>query len=101
MKTRENNIMFTNMKQHSLIYKLLGLFILIASGTTVNASNLAISGLTYTMLASDQLQIQIDLTGPAIEPKIFHTDNPARIALDFFDVKNTLEKKPTLLIKGL
>ncbi len=100
MKTRENNIMFTNMKQHSLIYKLLGLFILIASGTTVNASNLAISGLTYTMLASDQLQIQIDLTGPAIEPKIFHTDNPARIALDFFDVKNTLEKKTYTINQG-
>ncbi len=92
--------MLTTMGQHSLLYKLLALFILMASGANVNASNLAISGLTYTMLSSDQLQIQIDLTGPATEPKVFHTDNPARIALDFFDVKNTLDKKNYAINQG-
>ena len=86
-------MMLTTMKRQPLIYKFIALFILMASCTTVNASNVAISGITFTMLASDQLQIQIDLTGPAIEPKVFRTDNPARIALDFTNVKNALTKK--------
>ena len=86
-------MMLTTMKRQPLIYKFIALFILMASCTTVNASNLAISGITFTMLASDQLQIQIDLTGPAIQPKVFRTDNPARIALDFTNVKNALTKK--------
>jgi len=76
------------------------LFILITSSAIVNASNLSITGLTYTMLANDQLQIQIGLTGKAIEPKIFHTDNPARIALDFVDVKNALDKKTYTINQG-
>ena len=82
MNTTQNNMMLTTMKRQPLIYKFIALFILMATCTTVNASNLAISGITFTMLASDQLQIQIDLTGPAIQPKVFRTDNPARIALD-------------------
>jgi len=93
MNTTQNNMMLTTMKRQPLIYKFIALFILMASCTTVNASNVAISGITFTMLASDQLQIQIDLTGPAIEPKVFRTDNPARIALDFTNVKNALTKK--------
>jgi type IV pilus assembly protein PilQ len=33
------------------------------------------------------------MNGAAVTPKVFHTDNPARIALDFSGVKNALDKK--------
>ncbi len=33
------------------------------------------------------------MSGAAITPKVFHTDNPARIALDFSGVRNGLDKK--------
>jgi len=100
MNTTQNNIMLAHTKRHSLIYKFIGILILMASYTTVYASNLAISDITFTKLASDQLQIQIELTGPAIDPKIFRTDNPARIALDFINVKNALNKKNFALNQG-
>ena len=93
MKTKKNTIMLTNTKRHLSIYNLLVLLILLTFGITVNANDTSISDLSFTILAGDQLQIQIELTGNAIEPKIFHTDNPARIALDFVDVKNALYKK--------
>ena len=85
--------MLINTIGFSFVYKLLGLLILFATGTTVNASNLSISDISFTMHGGDQLQIQIDLTGTAIKPKVFHTENPARIALDFINVKSILDKK--------
>jgi len=92
--------MLINTIRFSFVYKLLGLLILFATGTTVNASNLSISDISFTMHGGDQLQIQIDLTGTAIKPKVFHTENPARIALDFINVKSVLDKKTYVINQG-
>ncbi len=59
----------------------------------VKADELALSGIDFATQSGDKLQIEMEMTGPAITPKIFKTDNPARIALDFPGVKNTLAKK--------
>ncbi len=59
----------------------------------VKASDLTLSGIDVATLAGDKLQIQLAMSAAAVEPKIFHTDNPARIALDFPGVKNGLGKK--------
>ena len=58
MNTTQNNIMLTHTKRYSLIYKFISILILMASCTIVYASNLAISDITFTKLASEQLQIQ-------------------------------------------
>jgi type IV pilus assembly protein PilQ len=71
----------------------LGLFLFIFQTATVNAGDLAISGIDIASLAGDKLQIQLEMNGAAFAPKVFHTDNPARIALDFVGVKNALDKK--------
>jgi len=92
--------MLINTIRFSFVYKLLGLLILFATGTTVNASNLSISDISFTMHGGDQLQIQIDLTGTAIKPKVFHTENPARIALDFINVKSVLDKNTYVINQG-
>ena len=54
---------------------------------------MAITGINIAALAGDKLQIQLEMNGAAVTPKIFQTDNPARIALDFSGVKNGLDKK--------
>jgi len=36
----------------------------------------------FSTLPGDRLQIRFVFTGAAVEPKVFHTDNPARIVLD-------------------
>ncbi|MGZ8241675.1 MAG: AMIN domain-containing protein, partial [Methylobacter sp.] len=71
----------------------LGLFFFIVQIASVKAGDLAISGIDIATVAGDKLQIQLEMNGAAITPKVFHTDNPARIALDFPGVKNALDKK--------
>lgn len=71
----------------------LGLFLFIFQYTSVQAAELALSGIDFATQSGDKLQIEMEMTGPAATPKIFKTDNPARIALDFPGVKNALTKK--------
>jgi type IV pilus assembly protein PilQ len=75
----------------SLIYMVLGLFLFQIS--SVRANDLSITGINVAALAGDRLQIQLEMNGAAVEPKVFHTDNPARIALDFSGIKNGLNNK--------
>jgi type IV pilus assembly protein PilQ len=49
--------------------------------------------LDFSTQSGDKLQIEMEMTGAAVTPKIFKTDNPARIALDFPGVKSALTKK--------
>ena len=74
-------------------YMVFGLFLFIFQIASASAGDLAISGIEVASLAGNKLQIQVEMTGAAVEPKVFHTDNPARIALDFSGVKNALDKK--------
>ena len=100
MNTKQGGIMLNKMGRFPKAYSVLGLFLFIAQIAAVNASDLAISGLNISTLAGDSLQIQLEMNGAAIEPKVFHTDNPARIALDFIDVKNALDKKTYVINQG-
>ncbi len=75
------------------IYIIFCLFLFIFQTAAVRAADLAISGIDIASLAGDRLQIQLEMNGAAFAPKVFHTDNPARIALDFSGVKNALDKK--------
>ncbi|WP_431066285.1 type IV pilus secretin PilQ [Methylotuvimicrobium sp.] len=59
----------------------------------VQASEVQIQNLDFTRLSGGRLQLQLELNGPAPAPRVFHTDNPARIALDFSGVKSGLSKK--------
>jgi len=79
---------------------ILGLFLSIFQTASVRADDLAITGLDIAALTGDRLQIQLEMNGAAIEPKVFHTDNPARIALDFSGVKNGLDKKMFPINRG-
>ena len=57
------------------------------------ADSLILQTVEVSSLPGDRLQLMFNLSGPAREPRIFHTDNPARIALDLPGVANGLEKK--------
>lgn len=60
---------------------------------SVHAEPLTLLSLDFTSLPGDNLQVQLTLSGPAFSPRVFHTDNPARIALDLPGVSNGLDKK--------
>ena len=61
--------------------------------TGQSAEPLTLTAINFSSQSSDKLQVQIDLSDKAIAPKIFKTDNPARVVLDFAAVKNGLTKK--------
>lgn len=60
---------------------------------SVSAAGLTLKTLDVAVLPGDQMQLQLSMDGPAIQPRVFQTDNPARIALDFSGVKSGLDKK--------
>jgi len=70
-----------------------GVVVWLLHSSLANAGDLALSGIDFASQAGDKLQVQLEMTGPATAPKIFKTDNPARIALDFQDTKSALPKK--------
>ncbi|MGR8933932.1 MAG: type IV pilus secretin PilQ [Gammaproteobacteria bacterium] len=57
------------------------------------AGQLTLKSLDVAVLPGDQMQLQLSMDGPAVVPKVFQTDNPSRIALDFPGVKSGLDKK--------
>ncbi|MDO9424624.1 MAG: AMIN domain-containing protein, partial [Methylobacter sp.] len=78
----------------------LGLFLFVFQSASVRAGDLALSGIEFAALSGDKLQIEMEMTGAAMTPKIFKTDNPARIALDFPGVKSALPKKMYSINQG-
>ncbi|MCF6202081.1 MAG: type IV pilus secretin PilQ [Methylococcaceae bacterium] len=88
-----------------------GLFILMAQAPSVIAENTAITELTsisnlnvwvedkaitdvsFSSLSGDKVQIELALNGAVDAPKVFQTNNPARISLDFADIHSNLDKK--------
>ncbi|MCK5120854.1 MAG: AMIN domain-containing protein, partial [Methylococcales bacterium] len=89
----QKNKMRTLQKQSNYACLILGAWLLMLQVTSVWAGNTAITELNFSSLAGDKIQIQLGMNGPAVTPKVFQTDNPARIALDFAGVTSGLEKK--------
>ena len=72
---------------------MLGFWLLIMPFSLAWAANTAITEVNFSSLAGDKVQIQLGMDGPAVTPKVFQTDNPARIALDFDGVSSALAKR--------
>lgn len=58
------------------------------------AANVVLKSIDFTTLPGDALQIQLALTAPPAPPRVFHTENPSRIALDMPGVASEVSKKP-------
>ncbi len=93
MNTNQARINLHKRERSGFCYRVLCMLIFLSYGAFVNAGDLSLTGLNISAIAGDKLQIELEMNGPATEPKVFHTDNPARIALDFAGVKNGLNKK--------
>ena len=92
--SNKKGIIHLNSDQKSTWITLIASFFLMVIHTTwVQAGDLRIQSLDFTQLSGGKLQLQLEMNGPAVAPKVFHTDNPARIALDFAGVKSALKQK--------
>ena len=74
MNTKQGSIMLNKMVRSLCLYMVFGLFLFIFQSASVNASELAISGIDIATLAGGKLQIQLEMNGAAVAPKVFHTE---------------------------
>ncbi len=74
-------------------WRLVWAFALLFQLAFAQAEPLKLQSIDFTTLPGDRLQVQLALSGPAFSPRVFSTDNPARIALDLPGVSNALDKK--------
>jgi type IV pilus assembly protein PilQ len=100
MSNKRVRIMMNNKVPFFWLYLICSLSLSLFPLLSVEAADLAISSVEIASMAGDKLQIQLGMSGPAIEPKVFHTDNPARIAMDFPGVKSVLDKKTFTINQG-
>lgn len=98
MSTKQNKMM--GIIQGRFAQRWLLLLMLALQVFSVSADEATINNLEFSSLAGNQLQIQLEMSGPVAEPKIFQTDNPSRIALDFDGVKSNLAKKSFPINQG-
>lgn len=73
---------------------------LAGQGGECRAAGLILEGVDFATLPGDNLQVVLTLNGPATAPRAFHTDNPARLALDLPGVSNGLDKKSIAVNAG-
>ncbi|WP_026596541.1 type IV pilus secretin PilQ [Methylohalobius crimeensis] len=57
------------------------------------AAEINLQDIQFTTLPGDQLRMRFVLDGSAEAPKVFQTDNPARLVLDFDGVRNAMGEK--------
>ncbi|MFK5948564.1 MAG: type IV pilus secretin PilQ [Methylococcales bacterium] len=79
---------------------ILGVWLLMLPISLVWASGTAITGINFSSLTGDKVQIHLTMDGPVTAPKVFQTNNPARIALDFLGVSSALAKKMFTVNQG-
>jgi type IV pilus assembly protein PilQ len=60
----------------------------------------SLQSIKFSALPGDRVQISLGLSAPVEEPVSFTTENPARISLDFADVKNSLDYKTKVIGVG-
>ena len=101
MSNKQGGVMLNKVGRSLCTYIGLGLFLFISLCVPVRASDLSLSNIGVIALADGKIQIQLEMNEAAVLPKIFQTDNPARIALDFSGIKNALDKKMYPINQGL
>lgn len=74
--------------------------ILIGTGSAFAQSAVTLSDIVYSKLPGDNIQINFITDGSVGVPGSFSTDQPARIALDFFGMKKQMRNKPVSVAAG-
>ncbi|MGZ8248420.1 type IV pilus secretin PilQ [Methylomagnum sp.] len=75
------------------LFSLLFTSVLVLKASFCGAGGVVLQSVDFASLQGDNLQFVLTLNGPGMAPRAFHTENPARIALDLPGVTNGLEKK--------
>lgn len=72
---------------------MLGAWLLMMPVSSVWADETVINDVKFSSMEGGRVQIQLGMNGVVPPPKIFQTENPARIAMDFENVSSGLAKR--------
>ena len=97
MNIKQGGFYMSFLKLWSLFRGLLLSVLLLGPMPLLAAEGVVLNSVDFNALSGDNLQLSFDLTGKVSKPKVFHTDNPARIVLDFVGVKSALKKKKNMI----
>jgi len=100
MNIKQGGFCMSFLKQWSLLRVLLLSTLLLGQVSLAAAEDVVLSAVDFNALSGDNLQLSFEMTGNVAKPKVFHTDNPARIVLDFDGVKSGLKQKKNVINAG-
>ena len=100
MNIKQGGFCMSFLKQGSLLRVLAISTLLFGQVSLLAAQEIALSSVNLNALSGDNLQLTFEMTGNVAKPKVFHTDNPAKIVLDFPGVKSALKKKKNIINAG-
>ena len=100
MNIEQGGFCMSFLKQWSLLRVLLLSTLLLGQVSLATAEDVVLSAVDFNALSGDNLQLSFEMTGNVAKPKVFHTDNPARIVLDFDGVKSGLKQKKNVINAG-
>jgi len=100
MNIKQGGFCMSFLKQWSLLRVLLVSTLLLGQVSMAAAEGVVLSAVDFNALSGDNLQLSFEMTGNVAKPKVFHTDNPARIVLDFDGVKSGLKQKKNVVNAG-
>jgi type IV pilus assembly protein PilQ len=79
---------------------LLLVFLLLLNPWASASAATSLKDVTYAALPGDEVRIELQLSAAARQPKVWATDNPARIVLDLAGVTSGLDKKTVPIAVG-
>ena len=98
MNIKQGGFCMSFLKQWSFLHVFAISALLLGQVSLLQAQELALRSVNFNALSGDNLQLSFQMTGNVAKPKVFHTDKPARIVLDFVGVKSALKRKKMLLM---
>ena len=93
MNIKQGGFCMSFLKQWSLLRVMVISVLFLGQVPLVLAQEIALNSVNLNALSGDNLQLAFEMTGEVAKPKVFHTDNPAKIVLDFSGVKSALKQK--------
>jgi len=79
----------------------IALLLAVSAGTVIAQEAVNLTSIVYSQLPGGDVQINLVTDGNVGDPGSFSTDNPARIALDFFGMSEQLDVDTLKISSGL
>ena len=84
----------------SIVSAVIGLLLAISASMAFAQNTVNLTSIVYSQLPGGDVQINLVTDGNVGEPGSFSTDNPARIALDFFGMRQQLDQTSMKISSG-